>query len=599
MTEGTEITAIAAGQRYVTTLEALTQYYTKRGLANLPLTETEARFATALARYRLAAPPGKMLAERLHVMVVGGAGCGKSTVANILVGASVAEVNPQAGFTRHPTAFLRSDAADHELWPDHLGGLLRENHLNPGNVDRDIFCWRRLKSEPIDPGFLRRHVVWDCPDLTTKDAVAYQTRVIEIAGLAEVVVYVASDERYNDELPTSFLQGLLEAGKWVIVVLTKVDADEAEELEQLFHRQVASRLTHAENIIGTVTIPNPGADRVDALWTDAFPWGMRLRELVETATGDFATCKKTARSRAVAYLADRQSRLLEPVRGDLGEWETWIELVRQGANDAVRGYESRTLLALQRREVADLSQRVLQRLRLPAPLVVIDQVLDFIRVPCRWLRQQWSRWRLAVDRVDEDQALERVRRGLLDGLQVACAGRKGRHTLWAELRQELQSPVPQQQIERTYRDTRDRQRREFQQHYRLIEGKLDQAFPEDSIVTAAVRGGRLALDVTIVAASLVLTQYSTIAVIPIIVGIGMVEELIAWMTRQFVQSYQGDLSRRRKEQARELIEKAYVDILVQMPRSTGRQLFALSQLASHLPKELEAVSGHAVKEAAT
>ena len=44
-------------------------------------------------------------ARPLHIAVVGGAGTGKSTVVNFLVGSRVAEANPQAGFTRHPTAF--------------------------------------------------------------------------------------------------------------------------------------------------------------------------------------------------------------------------------------------------------------------------------------------------------------------------------------------------------------------------------------------------------------------------------------------------------------------------------------------------------------
>src|SRR5215210_3290002 len=42
----------------------------------------------------------------LHVAVVGGAGAGKSTIVNLLLGSAVAEANPQAGYTRHPTAYL-------------------------------------------------------------------------------------------------------------------------------------------------------------------------------------------------------------------------------------------------------------------------------------------------------------------------------------------------------------------------------------------------------------------------------------------------------------------------------------------------------------
>ena len=45
----------------------------------------------------------------VHIAVVGGAGAGKSTIVNFLVGAAVAEANPQAGYTRHPTAYVAGD----------------------------------------------------------------------------------------------------------------------------------------------------------------------------------------------------------------------------------------------------------------------------------------------------------------------------------------------------------------------------------------------------------------------------------------------------------------------------------------------------------
>src|ERR1044072_9449158 len=46
--------------------------------------------------------------QPLHVAVVGGAGAGKSTVANMLCGAMLAESNPQAGFPRHPVAYAQA-----------------------------------------------------------------------------------------------------------------------------------------------------------------------------------------------------------------------------------------------------------------------------------------------------------------------------------------------------------------------------------------------------------------------------------------------------------------------------------------------------------
>src|SRR4051812_24225502 len=80
-------------------LEAHAHKRAERADGAIPL-----RFAAALIRN----VAGPVLIGRpavpLHVAVVGGAGTGKSTIANFLCGAAVAETNPQAGFTRHPVA---------------------------------------------------------------------------------------------------------------------------------------------------------------------------------------------------------------------------------------------------------------------------------------------------------------------------------------------------------------------------------------------------------------------------------------------------------------------------------------------------------------
>ena len=162
----------------------------------------------------------------LHIAVVGGAGAGKSTIVNFLVGSAVAEANPQAGYTRHPTAYLLGNAQS--SWVGHLGflGPLRKlDTESPANLDEDVFQARKVPTSGPNP--LGEAVIWDCPDMTTWAASGYVPRLIEVAGLADVVVYVASDERYNDEVPTQFLHMLIRAGKAVVVVLTKMQEGQA------------------------------------------------------------------------------------------------------------------------------------------------------------------------------------------------------------------------------------------------------------------------------------------------------------------------------------------------------------------------------------
>src|SRR5262245_52056502 len=67
------------------------------------------RLASALVRDVLGPCLDKQPTGPLHLAVVGGAGSGKSTVANFLIGAVAAEANPQAGFTRHPVAYVHGN----------------------------------------------------------------------------------------------------------------------------------------------------------------------------------------------------------------------------------------------------------------------------------------------------------------------------------------------------------------------------------------------------------------------------------------------------------------------------------------------------------
>jgi energy-coupling factor transporter ATP-binding protein EcfA2 len=108
------------------------------------------RYAAATVRNVIAPFLEGQQAAPLHVCVVGGAGAGKSTIANLLMGAMQAESNPQAGYTRHPIAFIKSDAAF--TWPSSLGflGPLKKlPNQEPARLDEDVYQIRRIHADRI------------------------------------------------------------------------------------------------------------------------------------------------------------------------------------------------------------------------------------------------------------------------------------------------------------------------------------------------------------------------------------------------------------------------------------------------------------------
>lgn len=583
------------GRQYLHSLEELQRYYIQRGLEDTSLTQAELEFAVALARYRLAPPEGKLVNERLHVTVFGGAGSGKSTTVNIIVGADVAEVNAQAGYTRHPTAYFTSDETrPGVLWPDRLGVLARLDAQAPADVDEDCFAWKQL-SEPVDPGFFRRHVVWDCPDLTAKDSTHYQRRVIEIAALSELTVYVASDERYNDELPTNFLQAMLSAGKWVVVVLTKVMETDSDQFVQLFREQVVSRLEHTERLVTVLPIPAAPPGRFREIWTDAFPYGAQLREALENAAGDFVTARRQARQAAANYLHHNQPRLLEPLRIDLGEWKSWTELVRNAANEAVKRYE-REYLARVRYDAFQRAQDDLNVILQPTGVLEpLGRGLEILRVPYRLLKSSWRRLlpAFAAEPVDEDQCLDRVRRGMIESLQIACSHRKQRHRLWLDLRNALEQESGVT-IERAYQQARTRQRLDLEQRVQRSVREMNESVQSSTWTLNFLRGARLTLDVFAVVLAIVFayrTEFWFLGIAFIPLGIGLTEDLVRLLCTKYLQRQRANLVSQQKENIRELIQVAYIDSLLQMPRSMGRQLYSLANLEDRLLRQLAAAMG--------
>src|SRR5262249_26435734 len=130
-------------------------------------------------------------------------------------------------------------------WANHLGflgPLTRLHQPAPSSLDQDVYQVRRVPIEAGTFSLLNEWVVWDCPDMTTWAAENYTSRLLEAAGLADVIVYVASDERYNDEAPTKFLEMLLQSGKPVVCVLVKMREEDAPALLAHFQKEVLGKM---------------------------------------------------------------------------------------------------------------------------------------------------------------------------------------------------------------------------------------------------------------------------------------------------------------------------------------------------------------------
>lgn len=551
------------------------------------------RLAAALARNVVGGTLEKRPAAPLHIAVVGGAGSGKSTVANFLAGSVVAEANPQAGYTRHPTAYT---AAPSSAWPSYLGflGPLRKlAEKKPSNLDEDVYQVHPIPAMNADDP-LADDIIWDCPDMTTWASTGYVSRLIEVAALADVIVYVASDERYNDEVPTQFLQLLVKAGKAVVVALTKMREADSVALVEHFQKEVLAKIHGTGEIppIPVVAIPNiPASERNDPAKAGAKYRVQLLNQILVLCPSAQDARDRTVRN-AVKYLETSADSLLDVARIDLSELEAWKASVAKGKRTFEDRYRNEYLVGEPFRRFDRTRQQLLQMLEPTGPAQYVGQAFSILRMPYTYARDFLLTLgqRSEMPNLPEQTVLTNALTGWLEGLQAESLRRAGSHSIWKETVRAFDSGLKQQGLDRFQVMAR---------HFELKEGdELEQAgrsltetLSGNATFLNGLRYGKIAVDIAAVALVLWYTWIPTwyhLLWIPVAAAASHTAAELA--IRLKVESVRSKARAKRESLLNEQIASPLAKWLEELPATGGSSVERLQLVLKRVPENLTALA---------
>ncbi|WP_448381960.1 hypothetical protein [Desulfosoma sp.] len=367
----------------------------------------------------------------LWVFFMGGTGTGKSTVFDAVCGVAVSAVGAERPKTSGAIGFVHEKAPLEKGFPfsefgfvKHEGrSVLRESPLvgEPGV----IHLWLHDRAD------LANVVFMDTPDVDSV-AASNRTLVETLWRLADVVVFVTSQEKYADDVPSRFLQRIVHESTDVLVVCNKVGADTREDDV----RDILDRETRVP--AGSLWLfPFLPSNPVEAL--KAVPAFLEFSDALKTTISGPDVIERRARwmARRKKALAEGVRTALDVVTTEVLEAHRWKEKLRRYADEAVS-----QIIADQEGHFSSETRSYLQ-----AEIRALFSRYDVLAGPRRWIARLVTAplrfLGLTTSRPypDRREVLERIKHRIhLGGIQAAVQ-RYGRRILEETLPDQGESPL--------------------------------------------------------------------------------------------------------------------------------------------------------------
>ncbi|MHC4601044.1 MAG: GTPase, partial [Planctomycetota bacterium] len=387
----------------------------------------------------------------LIVVVTGGTNVGKSEVFNALIETPVALPDPRAGMTRQPAIYTHASRKEKLVEPGFLPGASKEvlfdrARLNAAETGEALraFLW------PHETDAWKDLAVVDSPDIDSNRR-GNQAWALRLLAVADVIVFVTSPSKYNDEVCVRFLEEAADMGKQILVTFNLLEERAVKVLED-FKSQVWTEINGAPLKLVELTLAN---EEVGA--TMAEPLKKVRKQLLRDAK-EAGRIKGERTGAALRHFAKRAREVLQSLTREEEILEGIGKRLRDAAAERVEAYRKR-VEAEEFLELEEIFRDVLRVFRVP----VVDDILGAPRAFFSWARTRLtgSRGRGSLEdrirsRREADlqwikEHVESARLGLLTALAEGSVGGV-EEVLSRRLREGGYDRLPHAEVERLTRE---------------------------------------------------------------------------------------------------------------------------------------------------
>jgi hypothetical protein len=494
-----QVTALIDG------LERLEMQYGARSvLQRLPGIEQQLLLTLALLRNTIAPTVLGIRPPPVHVAIVGGTNCGKSTVTNVLVGDAVARASLQGGFTRIPTGYGIQDlvsGAWHEQ-PFILKRLRAQGPVGGGPGTEQEYALEPLRS-PAQFDYLQQAVIWDTPDVDSRYARERQHRVLEIIGLADMVVLVLSKEKYADHTAYELLSLLLASGKPVVVCLNKFTSAEAPEGAAHFCRQMLDTPERQQAVGEPVMLAYVDPTAIDRVWAPSGGIAAHVRQAIAARLRQPDSLRQQSARGAVRFVADHIDALCQPAWRECALRAEWRARVEEGLAACLALYRQHYLEDERRYDSFRLALfRLIELLDVPGINRLTRLLRQVVTAPARWgwgLLKRLVAPAPSVPPRAEVMVLQESLEMTLTALHTFLLEQQDDHPLWRQLRERFAPTMPTLLEGVTGRLHTHEQR--LTQAIDAAARRIYARLQDSPTQLHALRGGKLALEVAVTLAA--------------------------------------------------------------------------------------------------